>query len=71
VGKTKFYPFWPPPLGKTLEKSTSGPPEKILSMPNHGHRKNTLSYSKFESIQLQREESAENFNGSRKMFFIL
>jgi len=31
----------------------------------------TLSYSKFESIQLQREESAEKSNESRKMLFIL
>jgi len=31
----------------------------------------TLSYSKFESIQLQREESTEKCNKSRKMFFIL
>jgi len=30
-----------------------------------------LSYSKFESIQLQREESAENSNESRKILFIL
>jgi len=31
----------------------------------------TLSYSKFESIQLQREESAGKSNESRKMLFIL
>jgi len=31
----------------------------------------TLSYSKFESIQLQRGESAEKSNESRKMLFIL
>jgi len=31
----------------------------------------TLSYSKFESIQLQREESAEKSNESRNMLFIL
>jgi len=31
----------------------------------------TLSYSKFESIRLQREESAEKSNESRKMLFIL
>jgi len=31
----------------------------------------TLSYSKFESIQLQREESAEKSNESRKVLFIL
>jgi len=31
----------------------------------------TLSYSKFESIQLQREESAEKSNESKKMLFIL
>jgi len=31
----------------------------------------TLSYSNFESIQLQREESAEKSNESRKMLFIL
>jgi len=31
----------------------------------------TLSYYKFESIQLQREESAEKFNESRKRLFIL
>jgi len=31
----------------------------------------TLSYSKFESIQLQREESAVKYNESRKMIFIL
>jgi len=30
----------------------------------------TLSYSKFESIQLQREESAVKSNESRKMIFI-
>jgi len=31
----------------------------------------TRPYSKFESIQLQREESAEKCNESRKMLFIL
>ena len=31
----------------------------------------TLSCRKFESIQLQREESAEKFNESKKMLFIL
>jgi len=31
----------------------------------------TLSYSKFESVQLQREESTEKSNESRKMLFIL
>jgi len=30
-----------------------------------------LFYSKFDIIQLQREESAEKSNGSRKMLFIL
>ena len=30
----------------------------------------TLAYSKFESIQLQREESAVKSNESRKMIFI-
>jgi len=31
----------------------------------------TLSYSKFEIIQLQREETAAWYNESTKMFFIL
>jgi len=31
----------------------------------------TLSYSTFESIQLQHEESAEKTNKSRKILFIL
>jgi len=31
----------------------------------------TLSYSKFETIQLQSEESAEKSNESRKIIFIL
>jgi len=30
----------------------------------------TLSYGKFENIQLQREESATKSNESRKMLFI-
>jgi len=31
----------------------------------------TLSYSKFDIIELQREESAEKSDESRKMLFIL
>jgi len=31
----------------------------------------TISYSKFQSIQLQRERSAAKSNESRKMHFIL
>jgi len=31
----------------------------------------TLSYSKFESIQLQRDESAEKCNESGKMLIVL
>jgi len=32
---------------------------------------NNISYTKFQSIQLQRDKSAEKCNESRKMLFIL
>jgi len=65
-GKNKFHHFWPH-LEKFWKNPLVAPLEKILPMPMI----TTMSYSKFESIQLQREESAEKFNESRKMLFIL